>query len=315
LEIIQLFEINNLKFKHNIQEGFISVVIPVYNDPDGLVDTLTSLRKQTLSKSQYEIIVANDGGMKEITRVCESFQIKEMKIEPNKGSYFARNRALEYSKGEYIAFVDADISVPPEWLETGRNMLHDSDYAGGPVIIDKNKIKTPADYYESIHGFANKTLYMENNFFVTANLFIKRIVIEQLGGFDERLKSGGDNELGKRVYYSGMFRQKYSEHLFVFHPPRGFRKLVLKRIRVLEGKMLLNKLYPDRYRYQKPDFAGLTLSLLTPPRLSSVKKVFRSNNGFSFLRLYMFIWKFKIMVSLKSYRFVLSKNHELPVVK
>jgi glycosyltransferase involved in cell wall biosynthesis len=98
----------NKLFKFKRRRGFVSVIIPVYKDHEGASDTLNSLSKQSLKREQYEIIVANDGGDKQTRRACEKFDVKVIDIFPNGGSYNARNKALQISKGEYIALLDSD---------------------------------------------------------------------------------------------------------------------------------------------------------------------------------------------------------------
>ena len=292
-----------MQFKNKHITGLISVVIPVYKDAKGLHDTLSSLAHQTIPESEYEIIVGNDGGDENVSSVCRSFtNVCELKISPNRGSYYTRNRALEVSNGEFIAFVDADISLPQYWLEKGRNELNKADYVGGPVIIDNSKIKEPAHLYESYHGFPTENFFYEQHFCVTANLFVKRKIFEKIGGFDERLRSGGDNEFGKRVFLSGSYKQIFTNELPVNHPPRGFAALVKKTVRLHEGRICLNKLYPERYNYRTPTPRKLVASMLLPPKTSSVNKAFKGENGFSFLSKYIFIWKFKFFTQLNLYK-------------
>jgi glycosyltransferase AglI len=59
--------------------------------------------------------------------------VTEVSIVPNRGSYFARNRGIERAAGEDLAFVDADIVVPEDWLAVGRDALRSAEYVGGPV--------------------------------------------------------------------------------------------------------------------------------------------------------------------------------------
>ena len=105
-----------ITFKEKEVPSFVSVIIPVYKDAIGLKDTLESLNEQTIDRANFEIIVVNDGGDPDITALCEKYQVRVIEQKPNRGSYYARNKGLEISKGEFIAFVDADIKVPNDWL-------------------------------------------------------------------------------------------------------------------------------------------------------------------------------------------------------
>jgi len=289
----------SLNIKNSPKKDFISVIIPVYKDVEGLTETVSSLMKQTIPQSNYEVIVANDGGDEGVGDFCEKYPIREIRIIPNRGSYYARNRGIEEARGEFLAFVDADITVPGEWLETGLQGLQTADYIGGPVLINEKKVRTPAHYYELVTGFKGNVPEADNHFFVTANLFVRRSVFEHVGGFDIRLRSGGDNEFGNRVFNSNTFTQSFIQELAVLHPPRGFHKLLKKRVRITEGKLALNRLYPERYRYEIASPGTLIARLSMPPSISGVKKTFKKNNHFRFWLYYLFIWYFKIRVTLK----------------
>ena len=291
-------DFTSITFSKQVKSCFLSVVIPVYKDVKGLEHTLKSLMQQTLRETEYEIIVCNDGGNSSISDICRAYAVQEISITPNRGSYNARNRGVDEAVGEYIAFVDADVTVPEQWLECGKKELQAADYVGGPVIINKEETVTPAQYHDSVTSFKGNEPGNRHNFFVTANLFVRRKVFEKLGGFDERLRSGGDNEFGNRVHRSGLFTQSFSEEIPVLHPPRDFRDLVHKRVRISQGKLLLNRLYPDRYHFRKPSLLKMLVGLFVPPSISGVKRMYSKNENFGFVKYYFFMWHFKIRVNL-----------------
>jgi glycosyltransferase AglI len=268
----------SLNFKQTSVSGLISVIIPVYKDVDGLRDTLDSLQKNSAPRNSFEIIVGNDGGSPEITKLCNDYGVIVVEVYPNQGSYTARNAALEISQGEYIAFVDADISVSENWIEIGIDALQSADYVGGAVLIDKAKLKTWAHYLEFATGFNNALKLEKFHYIPTANLFVKRTLIEVVGGFDRRLWSGGDVEFGNRVFDSGNYRMRFNEDLYVIHPPRGYKQLVKKLSRTSEGEERLRDLYPQRFKHNKT-------TILTPVRLliQPLYKVVRSQK-ISFLK-------------------------------
>lgn len=287
----------SLAFEKEATERLVSVVIPVYRDAAGLADTLDSLDRQTLPPTEYEIIVSNDGGDPEVRALCEARGVTEVSIIPNRGSYFARNRGIERAAGENLAFVDADIVVPEDWLAVGRDALRTAEYVGGPVAVDKARVTTPAQRYEAATGFRGNTADIRHGFFVTANLFVKRKVFQCLGGFDERLRSGGDNEFGRRVAQVDEYRQRFEEGLTVLHPPRGYRGLVNKAVRVAQGKEMLNRLHPERYQYARPGLGRLVLNVVVPPDPRKVRRTFEPNPHFGFLAFYLFRWRFRAEVS------------------
>ena len=89
----------------------ISIIMPVYNDGDTIEESLNSVMNQTLD--DIEIICVNDGSTDNSLEILKNYQSKYgdmIKIfnQENMGSGIARNNAMKYAIGEYIAFLDSD---------------------------------------------------------------------------------------------------------------------------------------------------------------------------------------------------------------
>lgn len=101
----------------------ISVIVPVYNTKKYLSRCLDSLLAQTLRG--IEIIIIDDGSTDGSGQVCSEYARRDSRItllsQQNRGQAAARNlgidRAME-SGSEYLAFVDSDDWVLPEYFET-----------------------------------------------------------------------------------------------------------------------------------------------------------------------------------------------------
>lgn len=232
----------------------ISVIIPVYNDHIGLTTTLNSLQNQTLSGYEFEIIVGNDGCSSSVHQVCKRFGVSCIDIFPNQGSYNARNRAMYTACSENLAFVDADIMVPTNWLENGLIALEDADYVAGDIIIQKEENMSIAELFEYYSAFNIHYYLAKHHFGVTGNLFVKKRVFDALGPFDHRLRSSGDLEFGDRVQQSGTFVQNYAADITVLHPPRGRRNYIKKIKRGAVGQVLLKEQYPNRFPQINPGY-------------------------------------------------------------
>lgn len=275
---------NTVNFRYPKKNNFVSVIIPVYRDAKGLHDTLSSLQKQTLNKSNYEVIVANDGDDIEVSRVCKEFNIKEVKITPHKGSYNARNKALEESRGEFLAFTDADVIVHEFWLEKGVSKLKEFEYVGGPVVFNNTNTKNLVQLYEKIFDFNIYESFKENHYCVTANLFTVRELITNIGGFDIRLKSGGDLEFGQRVNLIPQYRQTFLQDNAVLHPHRDYKGLLIKKKRIIGGLTDLLSYYPERYNRHSLILVDSIIYAVIPP------KEYLYN-----VRFFLFVWYMKLI--------------------
>ncbi|MEM6844676.1 MAG: glycosyltransferase [Bacteroidota bacterium] len=237
----------------------ISVIIPVYNDPQGLEATLASLVDQDISEP-FEIIVADNGSTDNTQKVANDFQhrfptLVHLVIESEQqGSYAARNKAIKQAKGNLLFFIDADMVAPFNYLEKIAAIFKesDTDYVGCKVDVVTNK-KTLAAKYNQLGGFKVDVDLEKNHFVPTCCLSIKKAVIDQVGNFDARLESGGDYEFGNRVHRAGL-QQTYIDSVTLKHPARWkYRSLMNKSKRVARGICQLAYYYPDRFwsRYLK----------------------------------------------------------------
>jgi glycosyltransferase involved in cell wall biosynthesis len=220
----------------NKQIPEISIIIPVYKDPQWIKDTLNSLINQDFSKNKYEIIVVNDWWDIETENEIKRFEnIKYINIMPNKWSYNARNEWIRMSQWDLMAFIDCDIKANKDWLKLWYNLLQKYDYVWWSVKIDTTKIEDLSHWYEYLTAFDNKRNLQKLNFIPTANLFVRREVIDKVWLFNPELWSWWDVEFWNRVYRSNTYAMYYSRDLFVVHPPRWRKKLEEKYIRVLNG--------------------------------------------------------------------------------
>jgi len=93
--------------RSKMKEASISVIIPTYNAERYLPDAIDSVLAQTCPAG--EIIVVDDGSSDGTPRVAERYGSRVRWLpQENQGSGAARNRGIEASRGELLAFLDAD---------------------------------------------------------------------------------------------------------------------------------------------------------------------------------------------------------------
>ncbi|WIH89732.1 glycosyltransferase [Brachyspira pilosicoli] len=110
----------------------VSVIVPVYNVEDYLIECLTSIINQTLK--EIEIICIDDCGTDNSINILKEYAKKDDRIriishKENKGLGPARNTGIKESKGEYISFIDSDDYISRDYLENLYNTIikYDTD--------------------------------------------------------------------------------------------------------------------------------------------------------------------------------------------
>lgn len=98
----------------------VSIIIPVYNAEKYLKKCLDSIERQTMK--EYEIVFVNDGSTDNTKQIIEEFKNKKIcqvrcKDKKNAGQAAARNEGLAMAEGEYVAFMDSDDYIKPDYLE------------------------------------------------------------------------------------------------------------------------------------------------------------------------------------------------------
>lgn len=226
----------------NASKPFVSVIVPVYNDAEGLKLCLEALCNQTYPQTDWEAIVVDNASENspQIRELVERYGTAKYAYEATPGSYAARNRGISLAKGEIIAFTDADCIPRPDWLEKGVAKLMSVPNCGllaGKIelVFQNPTAPTPVELYESITAFPQEQLLKNQKGGATANVFTFKEAIANVGSFNPMLKSGGDVEWGQRVFQHG-YAQVYADDVRVGHRARtSFAELYNRTIRLAGG--------------------------------------------------------------------------------
>ncbi len=219
----------------------VSVVIPVKDDADRLRLVLGCIAAQDYA-GPVQVVVADNGSATdaevEVARAMGATAL----VERAAGSYAARNAALTAATGEVIAFTDSDCLPRPDWLRNAVTALlsaqrgHAGTAVAGAIEVFPRNAAAPSlgEAWDVMRGLPQQT-YAAAGWAATANLVVRRSVFDQVGPFVAGLRSGGDNEWGRRATSAGLtFR--YAPDAVVDHPARrDLAALLVKLRRVHEG--------------------------------------------------------------------------------
>jgi glycosyltransferase involved in cell wall biosynthesis/GT2 family glycosyltransferase len=221
---------------------YFSVVIPTYRRPALLRTLLERLEEQTFRG--FEVVVVDQSEEPfDLAQVAPSFHLEYLHTEVP-GATRARNLGIARARGRVIAFTDDDCEPDPRWLAHARRYFDDPNVIGVEGFIE-------SDAERSEHVRVVTNVGFEGFGFMTANLFLHRVVIERIGGFDERFDRPHfreDTDLAWRALAYG--RIPFGRDVRVLHPAHQVdlaRESKAERVRFFVHDPLLFDKHPERY--------------------------------------------------------------------
>jgi GT2 family glycosyltransferase len=213
----------------SVAPSVASVIVPVRNGRSWLSQFLLSLERQTVPRSCFEVIVADDGST---DGTCEWLAEHDARVVvvsgPPRNAYAARNMAAEHARSDVLAFCDVDCIPEPDWLDQGLRALAGADLVGGMIrfrVPDRRTAWTLLD----IDLHVDQERAVVNGTALTGNLFVRRDLFDEAGGFDDSLPSHGDYEFVARCVERGA-RLGYSPAAMVSHPTHDRATPFLKKV-------------------------------------------------------------------------------------
>ena len=234
----------------------LSIVICTYNRSSFLDKCISSVLEQVSKNNNgIEVLIIDNNSTDSTKQIAQKYTEANSSVryisESNQGLSYARNRGINESKGDYIAFVDDDATIASSWLNSlldGINQEQAKAF-GGPILPNFEK-QPPAwidpSYFErrfhSSNGYLNSIgdiqVFSGGNMCISANVFNK------IGGFDVTLGMIGNKMgLGEETEFFQRLNKEYPNSLYNienmaishFEPAIKFEKKYLKDRIYLSG--------------------------------------------------------------------------------
>lgn len=195
----------------------VSIITATYNSAESIELCLESIRSQTYSNIEHIIIDgnSNDNTLEKI----KNFPYKPYKIicEKDNGIYEALNKGIKYANGDIIGFLHSDDffannEVLEDVAETFKNNNIDAVYGDLEYVSQKSVIKTIRKWKSSPFKFK----YLNNGWMPPhPSLYVKKDIINSLGGFDTSFKISGDYMFILKAFKMPNFNSKYIPKVFI----------------------------------------------------------------------------------------------------
>jgi cellulose synthase/poly-beta-1,6-N-acetylglucosamine synthase-like glycosyltransferase len=193
----------------------VSIIVAAYNSQDTIGDCLKSILALNYPKGAFEVIVMDGGSKDETVKISQQYPIKVISIRLNAPA--AYNYAQKIASFPILGFIDADAKVEVEWLTKLVPRLAEPKVAGVSGSIETWNHNNP--WARSI-GYELKNRYQRIGKYTgriaTMNLLLKKSVIEEAGGWDEKLPSQYDTDFGFRMAALG-YKIAYEPSSVCYH--------------------------------------------------------------------------------------------------
>lgn len=204
-----------------------SLIIPVYNRPDEIVELLESLLLQ--SYKDFEVVIVEDGSQITCENQASSFRSSldiKYHFKPNSGPGDSRNYGMNKASGNYFIILDSDCILPADYMESVHNALRATyaDCFGGIDAAHESfsDIQKAINFSMTsflttggVRGSSEKLGKFQPRSF---NMGISKVAFETTGGFGT-IHPGEDPDLTFRLWKAG-FKSILIPGAIVYHKRR-----------------------------------------------------------------------------------------------
>ncbi len=199
----------------------VSVVVPARNAERTLGDCLSSLLGTSYPADRREIVVVDNASKDRTAAIVREYRVAYVH-EERRGPAAARNRGIEESRGDVVAFIDADCIATSRWLDELVAGFTTERVWGAAGEIVAYPPRSGAERYEA----ARKSLWQKmalnliRPFAATGNVAFRRETFARIGLFDPELLTAEDKDFSWRFFAAGL-ELEYKPRALVFHRHRS----------------------------------------------------------------------------------------------
>ena len=287
----------------------LSIIICTYNRVDFLKKCIDSILKQISTNNGIEIVVidnnCNDGTKEYINSL--NFTYINYFLENKQGLSHARNKGIEVSKGDFLAFVDDDATIDEKWLKSllyhlkNQNINH---IYGGP-IFPNFEVKCPKwidDGYfirkfKSSDGYLDKLTAQDG--FSGGNMCIPKNIFDKVGFFNtdlgmqgKEMGLGEESELFFRIHNQIKEVKLYNiNDMSITHFEAKFKleKKYLKDRISLSSLQFTNRLLAEKNLKSKIMIYGKIVKQIIELKCNIILSLFITKRKFRYLKNYWVI--------------------------
>lgn len=192
----------------------VSVVMPTHNRSWIIEKAINSVLKQTMS--DFELIIVDDASTDDTVAKIKQLQDKRIVLHAlteNKGQSIARNEGLKIAQGEIIAYLDSDNVWYTNYLEVMLSELTPNyvlAYASQNVLLCGGNKENLQIIGRQVRDYPYNPDGLTRGNFIDINCTVHRKnILDEIGMFDENLKTNEDWDLFARIAIKHPFQIKH----------------------------------------------------------------------------------------------------------
>jgi len=210
----------------------VSIVIPVFNADKCIERCLSALQNLDYPKDKYEIIIVDNGSTDKTVELVKKYPVR-LFVLPQVTISHLRNFGASKSKGNVLAFIDADCIAPSLWLKRSTELLNNENIGAVGCWYQLPQETTFLERVWNAHMSSRRLKTGDIDWVPSGNLIISKAAYNKIGGFNEALATSEDVDICQRIHLSGLS--------VVTHPD-------LAVIHLGESKDLLHFLLKEKWR-------------------------------------------------------------------
>lgn len=180
----------------------ISIIIPALNEEKCLKKCLSSIFDQDFTPEFFEVLFVDNGSTDRTMEIAQKFNLIIYSL-PEASISKLRNFGAEKAKGNILAFVDADMMFPRNWLRCIHFYFEKKNLE---IFGFTSFVPEDASWIGKLWNYsarADKMHIREVDFLAGRNIYLPKSLFEEISGFDENLATGEDKDFCFRLRRNG----------------------------------------------------------------------------------------------------------------
>lgn len=243
---------DNMNFTASERNPLVSIIVITYNSAEYVLETLASAKAQTYKN--IELIISDDGSRDDTVPICRQWleanderfvNVKLLTVEVNTGIPANCNRGVRAANGEWIKFIAGDDILVEEAIDLllikckANKEIHIISSVSQPFSIDNGVTKytdqvtvESSFYHTSMTAAKQYNVLLYQCIIHAPNVFIKRVVFDKVGEFDEKFKLMEDYPFWLKVTKAGYMFYNLSATTVYYrvHPDSVYNKKANRKI-------------------------------------------------------------------------------------